>query len=185
MKYIFFTLIALITTLAVAAVFVPSFKAALTGFIKEAAHRVNDAVFLLQVRTGTVMPLVTLLRPYGGYQAGQSVGFTGSTEAALVASGQAVNATTVTAGPLTTNQPAGVCAVPAGQGSVVITNPLINPQARVWAVISQLAADATATHVTRVVTVAGSMTIFVNANATANTQIDWSIGYSGSLSNPN
>ncbi|CAB4168745.1 hypothetical protein UFOVP580_26 [uncultured Caudovirales phage] len=185
MKSILFTLVAMVTLLAIAAIFVPSFKAALISATKAVGHRLNDAIFLLQVRTGTVMPLVTLLRPYGGYQAGQSVGFTGSTEAALVASGQATNATTVTAGPLTTNQPAGVCAVVAGQGSVVITNPLITPQARVWAVISQATADTTATHVTRVVTVAGSMTIFVNANATANTQIDWSIGYSGSLSNPN
>jgi hypothetical protein len=128
--------------------------------------------------------LVTLLRPYGGYSAGQSVGLTASTEAALIASGGASNAATVTAGPLTTNQPAGVCAVLAGQSSVVITNPLITPQSRVWAVISQTTADTTALYVARVVAAAGSVTIFVNANATANTQIDWSIGYNGTLANP-
>jgi hypothetical protein len=135
-------------------------------------------------RAGLLTSLVTLRSSYGGYQAGQTVGFTASTEAALIASGQAVNGTTVTAGPLSTNQRSGVCAVLAGQGSVVITNPLIKPQARMWAMISQPTADATALYVARVVTSDGFATIYVNANATAATQIDWSIAYDGTLVTP-
>ena len=184
MKSILLTLVTLFTVLAFAAILVPSFKSALINVAKDVGHRANDAVFLLQVRMGIVMPLVTLLRPYGGYSAGQTVGFTASTEAALIASGQATNGTTVTPGALSTNQSAGVAAIAAGANSVVITNPLVTPQSRVWAVISQVTADATALYVARVVTVQGSLTIYANANATAATQVDWSIGYNGTLSNP-
>lgn len=128
--------------------------------------------------------LVTLLRAYGGYSQGQTVGFNASTEAALIASGQATNGTTVTPGNLTTNQQNGVAAIPAGQISVTITNPLITLQSRVWACVSQAAADATLLRIDRVVTVNGAVTFYGNANATAQVQVDWGIGFSNSLSNP-
>lgn len=86
---------------------------------------------------------------YGGYPSGSIVEFPASTEAALIASGQAVASVgPVTAGPITTT---------AHQGSVAF------------------AADATALRVERVVADAGFFTIYLNAAATAAVSVKWGI----------
>lgn len=153
-------------------------------FVVEVGHKANDICFGYLTRIGAVTPLVTLLRPYGGYSAGQTVGFTASTEAALIASGQAVNGTTITPGNLTTNQPAGVCAIAAAASSVTITNPLVTSQSRIHAVIAQATADTTLLYVARIVATNGGFTIHGNANATAQVAVDWAILQQGQ-SNPN
>lgn len=127
-------------------------------------------------RHGLLMGFVTLKRSYAGYLTGTVVSLPKSTENALVASGQAaVSAGPVTAGAVSTTMSEGMAAVAAGVASVVITNPLVNVSTRIFAQISQAAADGTALYVARVVPAAGSFTIYVNANATAVTQVNWSI----------
>jgi hypothetical protein len=128
---------------------------------------------------------VLLSRNYAGYLAGQIVELPTSTEAALVASGGAsISVGPATAGPLATNQQSGAATILAGQLSVVITNPIVNIQSVVYAVIAQATADTTALQVVRVVAAAGSFTVFVNAAATANTAIDWAVLTQGPLSFP-
>ena len=130
---------------------------------------------------------VTLLRPYSGYQAGQVVELPASTEAALIASGQATtSAGPATAGALSCVQTQGAATITAGTSSVVITNPLVSPQSIIFAVVAQAAADGTLLRVERIVAAAGSFTIYGTANATANTAVDWAIvGSTGTLSLPN
>jgi len=120
---------------------------------------------------------VTLNAPYSGYAAGTSRQFRTSTEASLISQGLAstVAETTITTGNVTTSEVQGRVAVPIGASSVVVTNPTITPQSKVWAVVAQAAADATLLRVERVVCAAGSFTIFGTANATAATLIDWAI----------
>lgn len=119
---------------------------------------------------------VTLLRSYGGYQAGTIVELPKSVEDSLVAAGQAtVSAGPPTPGAVTTTMPGGACAIAAGQSSVVITNPTVTAQSSIYAVVAQAAADTTLTQIVRVVPAAGSFTIVGNANATATTVVDWAI----------
>jgi hypothetical protein len=129
---------------------------------------------------------VTLLRSYGGYQAGQVVELPASTEATLIASGGGTtSAGPATAGPLSCTQTQGAATVATGASSVVITNPLVTPQSVIFAVVAQAAADATMLRVERIVAAAGSFTIYGTANATANTAVDWAIiGATGVSSNP-
>lgn len=127
-------------------------------------------------RHGLLMGFVTLKRSYAGYLTGTVVSLPKSTEDALVASGQAsTSAGPVTAGAASTTMNEGMAAVAAGASSVVITNPLVTVSSRIFAQIAQTTADGTALYVTRVVPAAGSFTIFVNANATAATQVNWAI----------
>ena len=125
---------------------------------------------------------------YAGYPAGATIELPASTEAALIASGQA----TASTGPVSTgiafqstNAMSGNVGIGAGGGSVTITNPNITVQSIVYAMISTVAADATATSVVRVAAAAGSVTIYLNANSTAGLAIDWAIlNPNGSLSSP-
>lgn len=129
---------------------------------------------------------VLLSRGYAGYSAGQIIELPASIEAALVASGGAsVNAGPATPGALSTTALTGSATIPAGQSSVVISNPGVGIQSVIYAVISQAAADATALQVVRVSVATGAFTVFVNANATANTSIDWAIVAVYGLSIPN
>lgn len=119
---------------------------------------------------------VTLLRSYGGYQAGTIVELPKSVEDSLVAAGQAtVSAGPATAGPVTTTMPSGSVTIAAGQASIVITNPNITAQSVIWAAVAQAAADGTLLRIERIVPAAGSVTLYGTANATAATAVDWAI----------
>lgn len=120
---------------------------------------------------------VLLTRAYAGYPAGQTVELTAELEANLIAQGLASSAlaTTITTGAATANVWSGTAAVAIGQSSIVITNSNVTANSKVWAVVSQAAADGTLLRVERVVPAAGSFTIYGTANATAITYIDWAI----------
>lgn len=120
---------------------------------------------------------VTLLRAYGGLNAGQTAEFSKELETALVAQGIAVAATanTSSSGALTQNTYTGLATVPVGASSVVVTNNLVSANSVVYAVVSQAAADGTLLRVERVVCADGSFTIYGTANATAATTIAWAI----------
>ncbi len=129
---------------------------------------------------------VLLGKAYAGYAQGTIVELPASTEAALIASGQATNsAGPATAGAVTTTANSGSVTAAAAAASVVVTNANVSVQSIIYAVVSQAAADGTALRVDRVSVAAGSFTIFLNAAATAATSIDWAIlNPNGSLSNP-
>ena len=119
---------------------------------------------------------VSLNRPYGGLAAGAITAFPASTEAALIAQGIAANsAAAPSTGAYTTAEFAGRAAIAAAASSVVITNPNVNANTKIWAAVNQVAADGTLLRVERIVPAAGSFTIFGTANATATTVIDWAI----------
>lgn len=119
---------------------------------------------------------VTLLRPYSGYLQGQVVELPASTESSLIAAGMATtSAGPATAGALTCSQTQGAAAIAIGTSSVVITNNLVTPQSIIFAVVAQVAADATCLRVERIVAGVGLFTIYGTANATAATAVDWAI----------
>ncbi len=119
---------------------------------------------------------VTLLRPYLGYAQGTVVELPASTEAALIAAGQATtSAGPATSGAVTTTATSGSVTIAAGASSLVVTNSLVTVQSIIFAVVAQAAADGTLLRVERVVPAAGSFTIYGTANATAATIIDWAI----------
>lgn len=119
---------------------------------------------------------VSLNRPYGGLAAGAITAFPPSTETALIAQGlAATSAAAPSTGAYTTGEFAGRAAIGAAASSVVVTNPYVNAQSKIWAVVAQAAADGTLLRVERVVPAAGSFTIFGTANATATVIIDWAI----------
>lgn len=126
---------------------------------------------------------VLLSRSYGGYAAGTIVELSSQLEAALIASGGATDsAGPPTTGAVTTTELAGCAAIAAGASSVVITNPNIKKQSKVYAEVAQAAADATLLRVERIVCADGSVTIYGTANATATTLIDWAVLQVGGLS---
>lgn len=133
---------------------------------------------------------VLLSRPYAGYTAGQTVQVPTTLENSLVANGLgAIAATTASAvtttGALSTSLPGGRVTIAAGASSVVVTNPMVDVNTKVWACINQATADSTLLRVERVVPGAGFFTIFGTANATAATVIDWAIlGPFGGLNQP-
>lgn len=114
---------------------------------------------------------------YAGYLPATVVNLPTSLEAALVAQGFATASTvaSTTTGAVTANIYSGICAIAAGSGSIVITNNLVDASTKIWAVVSQAAADGTLLRVERIVAAAGSFTIFGTANATATTLIMWAI----------
>jgi hypothetical protein len=120
---------------------------------------------------------VLLNKGYAGYLTGTVVNLPTSIEQALVAQGlaSASAVASTTTGAVTANLPSGICAIAAGASSVVITNNLVDASTPVHAVVSQAAADGTLLRVERVVSAAGSFTIFGTANATATTLIRWFI----------
>lgn len=120
--------------------------------------------------------MILLSRSYAGYPAGVIVEFANSVEQALIAQGYGTSsAGPVTPGATSTSNYQGTCAVAAAAGSVTITHPAVDISTKIFAVIAQATADATALYVARIVPAAGSFTIYTNANATAATTIDWSI----------
>jgi len=120
--------------------------------------------------------MILLNRAYAGYAAGKIVQFPTNVEAALIAQGIGVtSAGPVTPGAVTTSASQGRVGIAAGAASVVITNANITAESRISAYISDASADGTALYVTRIVPAAGSVTIYVNANATAAISIDWAI----------
>jgi hypothetical protein len=120
--------------------------------------------------------MVLLSRAYAGYLAGTIVQLSTNEEAALIAQGLATtSAGPVTTGAVTTSKTSGRVAIAAGSSSVVVTNPNVDANSKIWAVINQAAADGTLLRVERIVPAAGSFTIFGTANATATTTIDWAL----------
>lgn len=120
--------------------------------------------------------MILLNRSYAGYAAGTIVQFPTNVETALIAQGIGVtSAGPVTPGAVTTSASQGRVGIAAGSASVVITNASITAESKIYAVLSNASADSTSLYITRVVPAAGSVTIYVNANATAAIAIDWAI----------
>lgn len=119
--------------------------------------------------------MILLSRGYRGYAAGTIVQLNTSMESALIAQGLAVtSAGPVTAGAVTTDMTNGRLGIAAAGTSVVLTNPQITAESKVWGQLSNAAADATATSI-RILPAAGSVTFTLNAGATGIVAIDWCI----------
>jgi hypothetical protein len=122
------------------------------------------------------MILLSASKGYAGYAGGTTVQLDTSTEAALVAQGLAtVSAGPVTPGAVTTTMNKGRAGIAAAGTSVVITNTQVTTESKIYAVLSNAAADGTALYVARIAPANGSFTIYLNAAATAAVAIDWSI----------
>lgn len=120
--------------------------------------------------------MILLSRAYAGYASGTIVQLPTNTEAALIAQGWATtSAGPVSTGAVTTSMTSGRVAIAASSSSVVVTNPNVDANSKIFAVVNQASADGTLLRVERVVPAAGSFTIFGTANATATTSIDWTI----------
>ena len=121
---------------------------------------------------------VLLARSYAGNVAGATIQVATNVENAIIAQGVGSLASTAasaapTSGAQTTNLTAGRVAIAAAASSVVVTNPLVDVNSKIFAVVNQAAADTTLLRVERIVPAAGSFTIFGTAAATAVTVIDW------------
>lgn len=120
--------------------------------------------------------MILLGKSYAGYASGTIVQLPTPVEASLVAQGLAtVSAGPVTPGAVTTSMMQGRVGIAAGQSSVVITNPAFTTETKFTAVLSNAAADTTALYVARITPASGSVTISVNANATAAVAVDWAV----------
>lgn len=120
--------------------------------------------------------MILLSRSYAGYAAGTIVQLPTNVEAALIAQGLASNsAGPVTPGAVSTTASSGRVGIAAGQSSVVVTNPNITTESKIFAVVAQAAADGTLLRVERILPAAGSFTIYGTANATAAVAIDWDL----------
>lgn len=118
--------------------------------------------------------MILLSKAYKGYAAGTIVQLATQEESALIAQGFGTSsAGPVTTGAVTTTASAGRVAIAAGASSVVVTNPNVDANSKIFAVVNQAAADGTLLRVERIVPAAGSFTIYGTANATATTTIDW------------
>lgn len=118
--------------------------------------------------------MILLSRAYAGYLAGTIVQLPTSEEAALVAQGLAsVSAGPVTAGAVTTSKTMGRAGIAAAGTSVTVTNAGFTTESRFAASLSNAAADATATSITRIVPAAGSVTFHLNAASTGIVAVDW------------
>lgn len=157
--------------------------AMLAASLEVAAPR-RDTISGMRLKQGGFVLLGA--RGYAGYAGGTIVELPASTEASLIASGQAVTSVgPPTSGPVTTTATSGCVTVAAAAASIVVTNPLVTVQSIIMAVVAQAAADGTFLRVERVVAAAGSFTIFGTAAATAATMVDWAIiNPNGSLTNP-
>ena len=119
---------------------------------------------------------VLLNQGYAGYAAGTVRQLRTSTEASLVAAGLAsTSAAAITTGAVTTTETQGRVSIAIGASSLVVTNPNVTAESKIWAVVAQAAADGTLLRVERIVPANGSFTIYGTANATAATLVDWAI----------
>lgn len=130
--------------------------------------------------------MILLGRNYMGYAAGTVVELPASTEAALIASGNATNsAGPPTSGAVSTTARSGCVAFAIGAASLVVTHPDVTTQSQIIASVNQAAADATLLRVERIVPANGSFTIHGTAAATAVTLVKWAlVNPNGSLSAP-
>lgn len=120
--------------------------------------------------------MILLGRAYRGYLAATIVQLQTSMESALIAQGiAATSAGPVTPGAVSTDLSMGRLGIAAAGTSVVLTNPNITTESKLVACLSNAAADATATSITRITPAAGSVTFTLNAAATAAVSIDWAI----------
>lgn len=118
--------------------------------------------------------MVLLNRPYGGYPSGVIVQLSTVEETALVAQGLASSSVgPVTPGNVSTDRWAGRVGIAAGGTSVTITNPRIDANSKFGVAFSNAASDATAQTLAGITPSAGSVTIRVNAAATAAIALDW------------
>lgn len=118
--------------------------------------------------------MVLLGRSYGGYAAGTIVQLQTNVEAALIAQGLATtSAGPVTAGAVTTTMVAGRVGIAAAGTNVVVTNPLFTTESKFLAFLSNAAADATGTFITRIIPAVGSVTFQMSAATTGIVAIDW------------
>ena len=120
--------------------------------------------------------MILLGRAYRGYAAATIVQLQTSMESALIAQGLATSsAGPVTPGAVSTDLTTGRLGIAAAGTSVVLTNPNITTESKVFGVLSNAAADGTALYITRITPAAGSVTFTLNAAATAAVSIDWAI----------
>ena len=120
--------------------------------------------------------MILLSRAYAGYVSGTIVQLSTNIEAQLILQGFGVtSAGPVTPGAVTTSMPAGRCGIAAGAASVVITNAAFTTESKFAAFLSNAGADGTAFHVSRITPAAGSVTLTLNANATAAVAVDWAL----------
>lgn len=118
--------------------------------------------------------MILLNRSYGGYAAGAIVQLPPNVEVPLIASGQGSNsAGPVTPGAVSTTQPMGRVGIAAAGTSVVVSNANFTTESKFSACLSNAAADATALYITRITPANGSVTLTLNAAATAAVAIDW------------
>ena len=127
--------------------------------------------------------MILLSKAYRGYASGTIVQLQTSMEAAAIAQGYAASsAGPVTAGAVSTDLSQGRLGIAAAGSSVVLTNPNITTETKFVAYLSNAAADATATSITRIIPAAGSVTFTLNAASTGIVAIDWAIVmFSGEL----
>lgn len=120
--------------------------------------------------------MILLSRAYGGYNAGTVVQLTTTMEQGLINQGYATaSAGPVTPGPVSTLMFAGRVGIAAAGTSVVITNPNLTTESKFQATLSNAAADGTALYVSRITPANGSVTITLNAAATAAVAVDWAV----------
>ena len=111
-----------------------------------------------------------------GYAANTIVQLQTSVEAALVAQGLAsTSAGPVTAGAVTTTNVMGRVGIGAAASTVVLTNPGFTTESKFVAFLSNAAADATSTFITRIIPAAGSVTFQLNVASTGIVAIDWAL----------
>lgn len=125
--------------------------------------------------------MVLLTKAYGGYAAATIVQLQTVTEAALIAQGLA----TMSAGPVTngtqaatvytttTNMEMGRAAGAAAATVITVANASFTAESRFMAALSNAAADATATFITRIIPAVGSVQFVLNAAATGAVSVDW------------
>ena len=120
--------------------------------------------------------MILLSKSVMGYAAGTTNQMTTNQEAALIAQGVATaSAGPVTPGAVTTTAIQGRVGIAAAGTSVVISNPSFTTESKVFAMLSNAAADGTAFGIARITPAAGTVTITLLAAATAAVSIDWSL----------
>lgn len=118
--------------------------------------------------------MILISRAYKGYVAGSVIQLSNQEEASLVAQGLAsVSVGPVTPGAVSTTNNVGRVGIAAAGQSVVISNPLFTTESKFLVNLSNAAADATATYISRVIPANGSVTITLNAAATGVVAVDW------------